>query len=113
MKTAVSERTDRQVDVRTPAGTTSGSATLPGELFDASANVSLMHQVVVAQLAAARQGTHATKTRGQVSGGGAKPYRRSEEHTSELQSRQYLVCRLLLEKKKLYTPPCCPRARRT
>jgi large subunit ribosomal protein L4 len=68
-------RTDRQVDVRTPAGDTSGSVTLPGELFDASANVSLMHQVVVAQLAAARQGTHATKTRGQVSGGGAKPYR--------------------------------------
>ncbi|TFV62846.1 50S ribosomal protein L4 [Geodermatophilus sp. DF01-2] len=68
-------RTDRQVDVRTPAGETSGSVTLPGHLFDASANVSLMHQVVVAQLAAARQGTHATKTRGQVSGGGAKPYR--------------------------------------
>jgi large subunit ribosomal protein L4 len=68
-------RTDREVDVRTPAGETSGSVTLPGELFDASANVSLMHQVVVAQLAAARQGTHATKTRGLVSGGGAKPYR--------------------------------------
>jgi len=68
-------RTDRQVDVRTPAGETSGSVTLPGDLFDASANVSLMHQVVVAQLAAARQGTHATKTRGLVSGGGAKPYR--------------------------------------
>src|SRR3982750_4226826 len=68
-------RTDRQVDVRTPAGETSGSVTLPGELFDADANMSLMHQVVVAQLAAARQGTHATKTRGQVSGGGAKPYR--------------------------------------
>jgi large subunit ribosomal protein L4 len=72
---ATQTRTDRQVDVRTPAGETSGSVTLPGELFDASANVSLMHQVVVAQLAAARQGTHATKTRGQVSGGGAKPYR--------------------------------------
>jgi large subunit ribosomal protein L4 len=68
-------RTDRQVDVRTPAGETSGSVTLPGELFDANANVSLMHQVVVAQLAAARQGTHATKTRGKVSGGGVKPYR--------------------------------------
>jgi large subunit ribosomal protein L4 len=72
---AVSERIDRQVDVRTPAGETSGSVTLPGELFDANANVSLMHQVVVAQLAAARQGTHSTKTRGQVSGGGTKPYR--------------------------------------
>jgi 50S ribosomal protein L4 len=72
---ATQERTDRTVDVRTPAGSTSGSVTLPGELFDATANVSLMHQVVVAQLAAARQGTHATRTRGQVSGGGAKPYR--------------------------------------
>lgn len=68
-------RTDRQVDVRTPAGETTGSVTLPGELFDADANVSLMHQVVVAQLAAARQGTHSTKTRAQVSGGGVKPYR--------------------------------------
>jgi len=73
--TSTQTRTDRQVDVRTPAGETSGSVTLPGELFDANANVSLMHQVVIAQLAAARQGTHATKTRGQVSGGGAKPYR--------------------------------------
>jgi large subunit ribosomal protein L4 len=72
---AVQTRTDRQVDVRTPAGETSGSVTLPGALFDANANVSLMHQVVVAQLAAARQGTHSTKTRGEVRGGGAKPYR--------------------------------------
>jgi large subunit ribosomal protein L4 len=68
-------RTDREVPVRTPAGETSGSVTLPGELFDANANVSLMHQVVVAQLAAARQGTHSTKTRAEVSGTGAKPYR--------------------------------------
>ncbi|MGY1591621.1 50S ribosomal protein L4 [Geodermatophilus sp. SYSU D00708] len=75
MTQSTQTRSDRQVDVRTPAGETSGSVTLPGELFDASANVALMHQVVVAQLAAARQGTHATKTRGQVSGGGAKPYR--------------------------------------
>ena len=70
-----SVRSDRQVEVRTPAGDTSVSVTLPGELFDTTANVSLMHQVVVAQLAAARQGTHATKTRGQVSSGGVKPYR--------------------------------------
>ncbi|SEO67362.1 50S ribosomal protein L4 [Trujillonella endophytica] len=68
-------RADRQVDVRTPAGEATGSVTLPGELFDANANVSLMHQVVVAQLAAARQGTHSTKTRGKVRGGGVKPYR--------------------------------------
>lgn len=48
---------------------------LPSEIFDVQVNVPLIHQVVVAQQAAARQGTHATKTRGQVRGGGAKPYR--------------------------------------
>ena len=48
---------------------------LPAEVFDATVNVPLIHQVVVAQLAAARQGTHATKTRGDVRGGGRKPYR--------------------------------------
>lgn len=48
---------------------------LPAEVFDAKTSVPLIHQVVVAQLAAARQGTHATKTRGDVRGGGKKPYR--------------------------------------
>ncbi|RFU37241.1 50S ribosomal protein L4 [Actinomadura logoneensis] len=48
---------------------------LPAEIFDAKTSVPLIHQVVVAQLAAARQGTHSTKTRGEVSGGGKKPYR--------------------------------------
>jgi large subunit ribosomal protein L4 len=48
---------------------------LPAEVFDAKTNVALIHQVVIAQLAAARQGTHKTKTRGEVAGGGAKPYR--------------------------------------
>ncbi|MBW8804946.1 MAG: 50S ribosomal protein L4 [Catenulispora sp. 13_1_20CM_3_70_7] len=48
---------------------------LPAEIFDVQANIPLIHQVVVAQLAAARQGTHKTKTRGEVSGGGKKPYR--------------------------------------
>ena len=51
------------------------SVDLPAEIFDVEVNIPLIHQVVVAQLAAARQGTHATKTRGQVSGGGTKPYR--------------------------------------
>src|SRR5664279_5643802 len=51
------------------------SAELPAHLFDVQANVPLIHQVVVAQLAAARQGTHSTKTRGDVRGGGKKPYR--------------------------------------
>jgi large subunit ribosomal protein L4 len=48
---------------------------LPADIFDVQTNVPLIHQVVVAQLAAARQGTHSTKTRGEVRGGGAKPYR--------------------------------------
>jgi large subunit ribosomal protein L4 len=48
---------------------------LPAEIFDVEVNVALIHQVVVAQQAAARQGTHATKTRGEVRGGGRKPYK--------------------------------------
>lgn len=63
------------LDVRTPAGTTAGTVDLPAEIFDKEPNIALMHQVVVAQQAAARQGTHATKTRGMVSGGGKKPFR--------------------------------------
>jgi large subunit ribosomal protein L4 len=47
----------------------------PAEIFDVEANIPLIHQVVVAQQAAARQGTHATKTRGEVRGGGKKPYK--------------------------------------
>ena len=54
---------------------TKKKADLPAELFDVQTNIPLIHQVVVAQLAAARQGTHATKTRGDVRGGGAKPWR--------------------------------------
>ena len=64
-----------KIDVRSPDGSKSGSVELPAELFDVEPNIALMHQVVNAQLAAARQGTHSTKTRGEVSGGGKKPYR--------------------------------------
>jgi large subunit ribosomal protein L4 len=64
-----------KIDVRTPAGKIEGSVELPAELFDAPANIALLHQVVTAQLAAKRQGTHSTKTRGEVRGGGRKPYR--------------------------------------
>ena len=63
------------IDVLTPAGTKSGSVELPAEVFDVQVNVPLIHQVVVAQLAAARQGTHDTKNRGEVRGGGRKPYK--------------------------------------
>jgi len=65
----------RTVDVVDVAGAKVGTADLPAEIFDAPVNIPLIHQVVVAQLAAARQGTHSTKTRGMVSGGGRKPFR--------------------------------------
>jgi large subunit ribosomal protein L4 len=63
------------VNVQSPTGDLARSVELPAEIFDVQVNVPLMHQVVVAQLAAARQGTHDTKTRGEVRGGGRKPYR--------------------------------------
>ncbi|MFC4377376.1 50S ribosomal protein L4 [Nocardia halotolerans] len=63
------------LSVKAAGGKTEGTVELPSEIFDVTANVALMHQVVIAQLAAARQGTHSTKTRGEVSGGGKKPYR--------------------------------------
>jgi large subunit ribosomal protein L4 len=63
------------VNVVSPAGEQARSVELPEAIFNAKVNVPLMHQVVVAQRAAARQGTHATKTRGMVRGGGKKPYR--------------------------------------
>ena len=66
---------DRNVDVIDLKGKKAGSVVLPGSIFDVPTNIPLMHQVVVAQQAAARQGTHATKTRGMVSGGGKKPFR--------------------------------------
>jgi large subunit ribosomal protein L4 len=63
------------VDVIGVEGTPTGSVELPDDIFDTQANIALMHQVVVAQLAAARQGTHKAKSRGEVSGGGRKPYK--------------------------------------
>ena len=64
-----------KLDVKTAEGKTKGSVELPAEIFDAEVSIALMHQVVNAQLAAARQGTHSTKTRGEVRGGGRKPFR--------------------------------------
>ncbi|MEU4200535.1 50S ribosomal protein L4 [Streptomyces sp. NPDC045470] len=63
------------IDILSPAGDKAGTVELPTEIFDAKVSIPLIHQVVVAQLAAARQGTHKTKTRGEVRGGGKKPYR--------------------------------------
>jgi large subunit ribosomal protein L4 len=63
------------VDIVGLDGEAAGSVELPDEVFDVQANIPLMHQVVVAQLAAARAGTHKAKNRGEVSGGGKKPYK--------------------------------------
>jgi large subunit ribosomal protein L4 len=64
-----------QVDVRTMAGAPAGTAELDAAIFGIEPNVAVMHQVVTAQLAAARAGTHSTKTRAEVRGGGRKPWR--------------------------------------
>jgi large subunit ribosomal protein L4 len=63
------------VDVLKADGAKGSSVELPADIFDVQANIPLMHQVVVAQLAAARQGTHKAKSRGEVRGGGRKPYK--------------------------------------
>ena len=63
------------LDVLKADGKKAGSIELPAEIFDVKTNVPLIHQVVVAQLAAARQGTHSTKRRGEVSGAGRKPFK--------------------------------------
>src|SRR5918996_2847483 len=63
------------LDVLDATGKKTGTVDLPAELFDVQTNVPLIHQVVVAQLAAARQGTHKTKTRAEVSGAGRKPFK--------------------------------------
>ncbi len=67
--------TNLKLDVHTIDGGTNGSVELPASVFDATVSIPLMHQVVVAQQAAARQGTHKVKTRGEVRGGGRKPWR--------------------------------------
>lgn len=63
------------IEVKNAEGVKVGSVDLPTEIFDAQTNVPLIHQVVTAQLAAARQGTQKSKNRGEVSGGGKKPFK--------------------------------------
>jgi large subunit ribosomal protein L4 len=63
------------LDVVDAKGKKAGSVELPASVFDVQTNVPLIHQVVTAQLAAARQGTHSTKNRGEVSGAGRKPFK--------------------------------------
>jgi large subunit ribosomal protein L4 len=64
-----------KLDVKTSSGGKAGTVDVPDELFGIEPNTAVMHQVVTAQLAAARSGTHSTKTRAEVRGGGAKPWR--------------------------------------
>ena len=64
-----------KIEVKDISGKATGSIDLPAAIFDVQANVPLIHQVVVAQLAAARAGTHKAKNRGEVSGGGKKPFK--------------------------------------
>ena len=63
------------LDVHAADGTTAGTVDLASEVFEAPVNVPVMHQVVVAQMASARRGTSKTKSRGEVRGGGSKPWR--------------------------------------
>ena len=70
-----SEQTAITLEVKSANGSTGRTVELPSDVFGVQVNIPLIHQVVVAQLAAARQGTHSTKTRGEVRGGGRKPYR--------------------------------------
>ncbi|WP_395245819.1 50S ribosomal protein L4 [Agromyces sp. MMS24-K17] len=67
--------TANTIDVLDATGKKSGSIELPADIFDVQTNVPLIHQVVTAQRAAARQGTHKTKNRGEVSGAGRKPFK--------------------------------------
>ncbi len=64
-----------KLDVKSATGSDAGTVDVPDELFGIEPNTAVMHQVVTAQLAAARSGTHSTKTRAEVRGGGAKPWR--------------------------------------
>jgi large subunit ribosomal protein L4 len=63
------------LEIRDAKGAAAGSVELPAEIFDVQVNIPLIHQVVTAQLNAARQGTHKAKNRGEVSGGGKKPFK--------------------------------------
>ncbi|UFU05761.1 50S ribosomal protein L4 [Ruania halotolerans] len=75
MSTVVDNAQNASIDVLDATGKKAGTVELPAAVFGVTTNVPLIHQVVVAQLAAARQGTHKAKTRAEVRGGGAKPYK--------------------------------------
>jgi large subunit ribosomal protein L4 len=71
----MADSTSASLSVFDAKGKSTGSVALPSAIFDVQTNVPLIHQVVTAQLAAARQGTHSTLRRGEVSGSGVKPFK--------------------------------------
>nr|WP_082574624.1 MULTISPECIES: 50S ribosomal protein L4 [unclassified Nocardioides] len=74
-KPAAKKTAAKKTTAKKAAAPKKASVDLPAEIFDVEVNIPLIHQVVVAQQAAARQGTHSTKRRGEVRGGGRKPYK--------------------------------------
>lgn len=83
----------KTVTVKTQTGTNKGKAELTADLFGVEPNISVMHQVVTAQLAAKRAGTHSTKRRSEVRGGGAKPWRQKGTGRARAGSRNSPIWR--------------------
>ena len=84
------------LDVVKADGKKAGSIELPAALFDLKTNIPLIHQVVVAQLAAARQGTHSTKRRGEVSGAGRKPFKQKGTGNARQRTPKKMIAAALL-----------------
>ena len=88
-----SKKTAKTIAVKTQNGTDAGRAPLSPELFGVEPNIAVMHQVVTAQLAAKRAGSHSTKSRSEVRGGGAKPWRQKGTGRARAGSRNSPIWR--------------------
>ena len=88
-----SKKTPKTIAVKTQNGTDAGRAPLSPELFGVEPNIAVMHQVVTAQLAAKRAGSHSTKSRSEVRGGGAKPWRQKGTGRARAGSRNSPIWR--------------------
>ncbi len=92
-KTTAAKKTAKTIAVKTQSGDDAGRAPLSPELFAVEPNIAVMHQVVTAQLAARRAGTHSTKSRSEVRGGGAKPWRQKGTGRARAGSRNSPIWR--------------------
>ncbi len=90
---SVAVKTQNSVAVKTQRGADAGEVVLPPELFGVEPNLAVMHQVVTAQLAAKRSGTHSTRSRSEVRGGGAKPWRQKGTGRARAGSRNSPIWR--------------------